>query len=59
MFLLASSPITSWEGAEVFYTYGAHSGMTLFWFWLSVVLCIVPLFVAWKAESKVEKDHSG
>ena len=58
MFLLATSPITSWDGAGVFYTYGANSGGALFWFWLSVVLCIVPLFVAWKAESSAEKSHS-
>ena len=58
MFLLASSPITSWEGAGVFYTYGANTGMTMFWFWFAVVLCIVPLFVAWKAESKAEKEHN-
>ena len=58
MFLLASSPITSWEGAGVFYTYGAGTSMTLFWFWLTVALCIVPLFVAWGAEKKADRDHS-
>ena len=57
--MLSSSPITSWEGAEVFYTFGANSGATHFWFWVAVILWIIPLFVACKAENKAERDHRG
>jgi hypothetical protein len=54
--MFSSSPITSWDGAGVFYTFAGGSG-TLLWFWVSVILCIVPLFVCWKAEKKAEQDH--
>ena len=58
MFLLATSPIASWDGAGAFYTYGANSGGALFWFWVSVILCIVPVIVAWRAEGRAEKKHN-
>ena len=50
-----TSPITSWEGAEAFYTY--FDGGALFWFWLAVVCCIIPIVVAYKAEKRAESKH--
>jgi len=50
-----TSPITSWEGAEAFYTY--FDGGALFWFWLAVVCCIIPIVVAYKAEQRAESSH--
>ena len=52
-----SSPIEAWEGAGVFFTFGANSGMTHFWFWIAVLLCIVPLFVTLKTENQHENMH--
>ncbi len=54
--MIDSSPITSWDGAGVFYTF-AGGGGTLLWFWVSVILCIVPLLVSWSAEKKAEERH--
>ena len=51
-----SSPIASWDGASVFYTF-AGGGGTLLWFWVSVILCIVPLLVSWRAEKTAEEQH--
>ncbi len=51
-----SSPITTWEGVGAFFTFAGSGGAT-FWFWVSVVLCIVPLVVALRAESAAEKVH--
>ena len=50
-----TSPITSWEGAEAFYTF--FDGGAMFWFWLAVVCCIIPIVVAYKAEKKAEDAH--
>ena len=51
-----SSPIESWDGAGVFYSF-AGSGMTDFWFWIAVLLCIVPLIVTMKTENRHENIH--
>ena len=51
-----SSPITSWEGAGVFYTYAGGAGAG-FWVLITAILCIVPLFVAWRAEKAAEDEH--
>jgi len=51
-----SSPIETWEGVGVFYSF-AGSGMVDFWFWLSVLLCIVPLIVTLKTENHHENVH--
>ena len=52
-----SSPIESWDGAGVFYSF-AGSGMTSLWFWLAVLLCIIPLFITLKTENHHEKQHT-
>ena len=51
-----SSPIESWDGAGVFYSF-AQSGMTDFWFWIAVLLCIFPLFITLKTENHHENQH--
>ena len=53
--MIDSSPITSWEGAGAFFTFAA--GGAGFWFWVAVVLCIVPLIVSLKAENAAEEEH--
>ena len=53
-----SSPIETWEGASVFMSFGANTGMTHFWFWVAVILCILPLFITLKTEQKHEKQHT-
>lgn len=50
-----TSPITSWEGAEAFYTF--FDGGALVWFWLAVVCCIIPIWVAYRAEKRAENRH--
>ncbi len=50
-----SSPITSWEGAGVFGTF-AETGVGL-WVILTVVCCIIPLFVTLNSEKKAEEEH--
>jgi len=51
-----SSPIEAWEGAGVFYSF-AGSGMTDLWFWITVILCVVPLFVTMQTETRHESIH--
>ena len=51
-----SSPIESWDGAGVFYSF-AQTGMTDFWFWVAVILCIIPLFITLKTENHHENQH--
>ncbi len=52
-----SSPIETWDGAGVFYSF-AGSGMTDFWFWVAVLLCIIPLYFTLKTENHHEKQHT-
>ena len=51
-----SSPIETWDGAGAFYSF-AGSGMTDFWFWIAVLLCIIPLIVTMKTENHHENMH--
>ncbi len=51
-----SSPIDAWEGAAAFFNYAGGAG-PVFWFWVSVILCIIPLIVSLKAENAAEKEH--
>lgn len=51
-----SSPIESWDGAGVFYSF-AGTGMTDLWFWLAVILCIIPMVVILKTENHHENQH--
>lgn len=53
-----SSPIASWEGAGAFFTW-AGSGGSVLWFWVMVVLCIIPVLISLKAENAAEKEHGG
>ena len=53
-----SSPIEAWEGAGVFMSFGANTGWTHLWFWIAVILCILPLFVTLKTEQHHEKHHT-
>ena len=52
-----SSPITSWEGAGAFFNY-AGSGGAVFWFWVAVILCIIPLWISLGDENEAEKQHA-
>ena len=36
---------------------GRRRWRDLLWFWVSVILCIVPLLVSWSAEKKAEERH--
>jgi hypothetical protein len=51
-----SSPITSWEGAGAFFNY-AGSGGAVFWFWVAVILCIIPLWISLGDENEAEKQY--
>ncbi len=53
--MINSSPIDTWEGAAAFFTF-AGSGAVL-WFWIMVILCLVPLWVSLKAENAAEDEH--
>ena len=54
--MLNSSPITSWEGAVAFFTW-AGSGGAVFWFWVMVILCIIPILTSLKSENAAEQEH--
>ena len=51
-----SSPIESWDGASVFYSFAGTGGTDLF-FWLAVVCCLIPLYYTLKAENHHEDKH--
>ena len=48
-----SSPIESWEGAGAFFSFAGGGGVTLFCR-LTVVLCVVILFITMKIENRHE-----
>ena len=52
-----SSPIETWDGAAVFMSFGANTGWTHLWFWVAVLCCLVPLWVALQAENAADKEH--
>ncbi len=54
--MINSSPIETWEGAEVMFSFAGGAGTDLF-FWLAVVLCVVPLYYTLKNENKHEDKH--
>ena len=54
---LAKGKPGSWEGASVFFPYGANSGGALFWFWMAVICCLIPIWVAYRAEKRAEDHH--
>jgi len=51
-----SSPIESWDGASVFYSFAGGFGTDLF-FWLSVLCCLIPLYYTLKTENHHEDKH--
>lgn len=51
-----SSPITTWENAGAFFNWAGTSGPVL-WLWVTIVLCLVPLYMSWRAENKAEREH--
>lgn len=51
-----SSPITTWEGAGAFFNY-AGSGGAVLWYGVMIILLLVPLCVAFKAEKAAESKH--
>ena len=52
-----SSPIDSWEGAGAFYTF--FDGGAGFWFLIAVICCLIPLWVALRAEKAAQDRHGG
>lgn len=52
--MINSSPIETWEGAGVFYSFAGSAGI---WFWIAVIMLIVPLFVTLKTENHHETQH--
>ena len=56
--MINSSPIEAWEGAGVFMSFGANTGMIHFWFWIAVICLILPLFVTLKTEKTHENQHT-
>ena len=53
--MFGASPIETWEGAAAIFTYAA--GGAVFWFWVSVVCCLIPLGVMLKAENAAEAEN--
>ncbi len=51
-----SSPITSWEGAGAFFNY-AGSGGAVFWFWVAVIVSIIPIWIVLGDEKSAEKEY--
>ena len=49
-----SSPIETWDGAAAFFSFAGSAGI---WFWIAVILCIIPLFVTLKTENHHETQH--
>ena len=62
--MINSSPILEWgavnagEGAAAFFNW-AGSGGTVGWFWVMVILCLLPVVTSLMAESTAEKEHGG
>ncbi len=52
-----SSPIETWDGAGVFFSFGAGTGITVLIFWLSVICLIIPLWITLKTENHHEHQH--
>ncbi len=51
-----SSPITSWEGAGAFFNWAGTDGAVL-WVCVTIVLCVIPILIALKSESAVEREY--
>lgn len=51
-----SSPIASWEGAAAIFTW-AGSGGAVLWFWVMVILCLIPIVTSLRAENAAESAH--
>lgn len=51
-----SSPIDTWEGAAAIFTW-AGSGGAVLWFWVMVILCLIPIYTSLRAENAAERSH--
>jgi len=51
-----SSPIAAWEGAAAIFTW-AGSGGAVLWFWVMVILCLIPIVTSLRAENAAERAH--
>lgn len=51
-----SSPIDAWEGAAAIFTW-AGSGGAVLWFWVMVVLCLIPIVTSLRTENAAEREH--
>lgn len=51
-----SSPIDMWEGAAAIFNFAGTYG-TVIWFGIMCVLCIIPLYVALRAEQASEDRY--
>jgi len=51
-----SSPIDAWEGAAAIFTW-AGSGGAVLWFWVMVILCLIPIVTSLRAEDAAERVH--
>ena len=56
--MLNSSPIIFWDGAAAIFTW-AGSGGAVLWFWVMVILCILPVLSSLRAERAAEKEYGG
>lgn len=54
--MLNSSPITLWDGAAAFFTW-AGSGGAVLWFWVMVILCILPVVTSMLDENAAEREY--
>ncbi len=53
--MFGSSPVETWEGAGVIYTYAGSGGVHLF-FWISVLLCVGTIVASIVAENRAEAE---
>ena len=55
--ILNSAPMTAWEGVAAYFTYADQPLMIQFWFWLAVILCVLPILSSIGHEIRVERRH--
>jgi len=53
-----SSPVTDWASAAAYYSFASDSAMLNLWFWLAVVLCVLPLLAAVRHENEISQRYS-
>ena len=51
---MSPSPVVeNWSQAGTYFSYANDPAMLSFWFWLCVVLCVIPLLTAMRHESEI------